>query len=85
MATPHGACRPARQRRGLLDSVCKGESVREVLEYVQFDGKELVDRLQMAVELAVRENRITHEDAGRIMKFYEESLQGYTYLEGPVD
>jgi arginine decarboxylase len=54
-----------------------------VLEYVQFDGRELVSRLQMAVEIAVREGRVTHEDAGRILKFYEEGLHGYTYLEGP--
>ena len=35
----------------------------------------------MAVEMAVREGRIDHEEAGRFVKFYEEGLNGYTYLE----
>ena len=36
-----------------------------------------------ATEAAVRENRIGYEEAGRFLKFYEEGLQGYTYLEEP--
>ncbi len=67
----------------VLDSIIKGETVREVLDYVQFNGRELTDRLQMAVEMAVRDGRITHEEAGKYVKFYEEALNGYTYLEGP--
>ena len=35
------------------------------------------------VELAVREGRISYEEAGRLLKFYEDGLQGYTYLEDP--
>ena len=31
---------------------------------------------------AVREGRITYEESGRLLEFYEEGLQGYTYLEG---
>ena len=38
---------------------------------------------QSAVEFAVREGRIDHQQAGRFVKFYEEALNGYTYLEGP--
>lgn len=67
----------------VLDSIIKGETVREVLDYVQFNGRELTDRLQMAVEMAVRDGRITHEEAGKYVKFYEEALNGYTYLEAP--
>ncbi|MFV0446436.1 MAG: biosynthetic arginine decarboxylase [Planctomycetaceae bacterium] len=65
----------------VLDSIIKGETVREVLDYVQFNGRELTDRLQMAVEMAVRDGKITHEESGRYVKFYEEALNGYTYLE----
>ena len=61
----------------------KGDTVSEVLDYVEFRGKELIDRLQSAVEFAVREGRIDHQQAGRFVKFYEEALNGYTYLEGP--
>jgi arginine decarboxylase len=34
------------------------------------------------VETAVREGRVDYEGAGRLLRFYEEGLQGYTYLEG---
>jgi arginine decarboxylase len=37
----------------------------------------------VAVENAVRENRIDHVQAGQFVKFYEEALHGYTYLEEP--
>ena len=67
----------------LLETIIKGDTVREVLDYVQFKGKDLMDRLQMAVETAVREGRIDHQQAGRFVKFYEEGLNGYTYLEEP--
>lgn len=64
-----------------LTTIIKGDSVREVLHYVQFDGKDLIGKLQTAVEQAVQEGRLDHQQAGRIVKFYEESLNGYTYLE----
>jgi arginine decarboxylase len=34
------------------------------------------------VETAVREGRIDNEGAGRLIRFYEDGLHGYTYLEG---
>jgi arginine decarboxylase len=50
---------------------------------VQFRGRDLINRLQVAVEVAVRENRIDNSQAGQFVKFYEEALNGYTYLEEP--
>ncbi len=66
-----------------LGTMLKGETVREVLEYVEFDGRDLIDRLQTDVERAVSESRINYEQAGALMKFYEDGLNGYTYLEKP--
>jgi len=67
----------------LIEAMVKGDTVSEVLDYVEFRSKELIDRLQTAVEFAVREGRVDHQLAGRFVKFYEEALNGYTYLEGP--
>ena len=67
----------------VLNQILKGETVSEVLDYVQFEGKDLMARLQVSIETAVREKRITHEEAGRFVKFYEDGLNGYTYLEEP--
>jgi arginine decarboxylase len=66
-----------------LHAIIKGDTVSEVLDYVQFKGRDLIDRLQMSVEIAVREGRIDHQQAGRFVKFYEDGLNGYTYLEEP--
>ncbi|MCH2211616.1 MAG: biosynthetic arginine decarboxylase [Fuerstiella sp.] len=64
-----------------IESIVKGDSVRDVLRYVQFDGVDLVRRMQSAVEQAVREGAINHHEAGTFLKSYEEALAGYTYLE----
>jgi arginine decarboxylase len=65
----------------VVEAVINGDSVREVLEYVEFDAKELVVQLRSSVEQAIRENRIDDQQAGRLLRFYEAGLQGYTYLE----
>ncbi len=65
----------------MLDEVIKGDTVREVLDYVQFKTDSLVAGLRRSVESAVREGRLGYEEAGRMLRFYEEGLHGYTYLE----
>ena len=67
----------------VLDAVIKGDTVREVLDYVEFDAETLVRKLRQDVELAVREGRMTFEESGRLLEFYEDGLHGYTYLEEP--
>jgi arginine decarboxylase len=65
----------------ILDSVIKGDTVREVLNYVQFSSEQLVTKLRRDVESALREGRLTYEETGGLLHFYEEGLHGYTYLE----
>ena len=67
----------------VVDAVIKGDTVREVLDYVEFDANQLVQRLRASIEQAVREGRICDGQAGRFLTFYEEGLGGYTYLEEP--
>jgi arginine decarboxylase len=67
----------------VLEAVIKGDSVREVLDYVEFNTEGLTRQFRASVELAVRESRIGYEEAGRFLRFYEDGLQGYTYLEEP--
>lgn len=65
----------------ILDNVIKGDTVREVLEYVQFNSEVLLNQFRRDVEAALREGRIGYEESGRLLRFYEEGLYGYTYLE----
>jgi arginine decarboxylase len=65
----------------VLDAVIKGDTVREVLHYVEFDAEALVTKLRSDVEAAVRSGRLSYEECGRLLQFYEDGLNGYTYLE----
>ncbi|MGA2034695.1 MAG: biosynthetic arginine decarboxylase [Thermoguttaceae bacterium] len=65
----------------VVEAVINGDTVREVLRYMQFDPDVLVDRMRTAVEQAVRSNSIDEQQAGRIMRAYRAGLDGYTYLE----
>jgi len=67
----------------VLESVIKGDTVREVLDYVEFDAETLVRKLRESVEVAVRDGLIDFEESGRLLRFYEDGLHGYTYLEDP--
>ncbi|HUF48989.1 MAG TPA: biosynthetic arginine decarboxylase [Vicinamibacterales bacterium] len=67
----------------VLGGVIKGDTVREVLDYVEFDSEMLVARLRESVEAAVHGGLMDLEQSGRLLRFYEDGLQGYTYLEDP--
>jgi arginine decarboxylase len=69
----------------ILEAVIKGDTVKEVLDYVQYSADALVTQLRKDVETALREGRIGYEESGRLLKFYEEGLHGYTYLEEAPD
>ncbi len=63
-----------------VEHVVEGDSVAEVLSYVQYSKEDLISRVRRAVEAALREKRLTMAESGRFMRRYEESLEGYTYL-----
>lgn len=65
----------------VIESFIKGDTVTDVLHYVGFHRAELVERLQSAIERSVQQGCLNNIEAGRFLKFYEEALNGYTYLE----
>jgi arginine decarboxylase len=69
----------------ILDTVIRGDTVQEVLDYVQFNARALLEQFRRDVELAVREGKVGYEESGRLLRFYEEGLYGYTYLEEAHD
>jgi arginine decarboxylase len=60
--------------------VVKGDTMTEVLGYVQYDSEDLVEKIRMRSEQALQENRITLQEAQLLLQNYERSLSGYTYL-----
>ena len=65
----------------VLETLIKGDTVKEALEYVEFDVNVLIKKMRTDVEQAVREGRLDFQECGRLLRFYEEGLNGYTYLE----
>ncbi len=64
-----------------IEHLVEGDSVEEVLGYVQYSRAELVERARRAIEVALRDNRITVEESARLRRRYDQGLSGYTYLE----
>lgn len=64
-----------------LEQVVEGESVADVLDYVQFHETVLVDRMRRQILQARKENRVSGREANAFLRFYQQGLKGYTYLE----
>jgi len=65
-----------------IDQIIDGESVADVLEYVQFDDKRLVRDIESWVTTSVKEKRISAAEGKEFLNIYRSGLYGYTYLEG---
>jgi arginine decarboxylase len=63
-----------------VEHVVEGDSVAEVLAYMQYSKDDLISRVRRSIESALRDKRLTVAESGRLMKRYEEGLEGYTYL-----
>jgi arginine decarboxylase len=66
-----------------LDCVIKGDTVREVLAYVQYSADDLLAKMRKDVERAVRLGKLSLNESKQFLRFYEAGLDGYTYLEEP--
>ncbi|MGL6094970.1 MAG: biosynthetic arginine decarboxylase [Fimbriiglobus sp.] len=66
-----------------VDTVIKGDTVTEVLHYVQYNAEKLTDHVRKDVERAVRGGKLTVAESRAFLGFYEHGLSGYTYLEEP--
>ena len=64
-----------------IDQVIDGETVAEVLDYVQYDPKKLVRQLEIWVTKSVKAGKITLEEGKEFLSTYRSGLYGYTYLE----
>jgi arginine decarboxylase len=64
-----------------IDQIFDGETVEEVLEYVQYNPKKLVRQLETWVAKSVSKGRISVEEGRDFLSDYRSGLYGYTYLE----
>ncbi len=59
----------------------EGDSVADVLSYVEYDPKAILVQFRKQAEDAVRDGLITAQERKKIMKAYASGLRGYTYFE----
>jgi arginine decarboxylase len=63
-----------------ITSIVEGDTIKEVLSYVQYSGDDLISGLNSLIDRAVRHGTMSAEDSAKFMQRYKESLSGYTYL-----
>ena len=64
-----------------IDQIIDGETVAEVLEYVQYNPKKLVRQLEQWVTKSVKSGKLSLEEGKEFLSNYRSGLYGYTYLE----
>ena len=64
-----------------IDQIIDGETVAEVLDYVQFSPKKLVRSVEAWVTTSMKAGIITPEEGREFLSNYRSGLYGYTYLE----
>lgn len=64
-----------------IDQVIEGETVAEVLEYVEYNPKKLVRNVETWVTASMKSGKITPEEGREFLSNYRSGLYGYTYLE----
>ena len=63
-----------------LGHFVKGDEIREVLSYVEYEPGVMIERVRRQAERARRQGLITFDQVKLLMKHYEDSLGSYTYL-----
>lgn len=64
-----------------IDQIIDGETVAEVLDYVQYSPKKLVRNVEAWVTTSMKDGKITPEEGRNFISTYRSGLYGYTYLE----
>jgi len=67
--------------RWRLEEVVEGDTVREVLQYVQFDPDAMRRSMRREIEAALAAKRLTLDEAVSMRRFLDQGIEGYTYLE----
>ncbi len=63
-----------------IEHIVKGDTMTEVVGYVQYDTEDMIENIRQRCEKALEENRITLAESQRLLQTYEQSLRRYTYL-----
>jgi len=59
----------------------QGDSIADVLSYVEYEPKQMLEQFRRTAEQAVRDKTINASQRQRMLRAFKDSLQGYTYFE----
>ncbi|HXV36810.1 MAG TPA: biosynthetic arginine decarboxylase [Myxococcota bacterium] len=65
-----------------IEHIVEGDAVQDVLGYVQYERRRLIEKVRQIIEGALRTNQISLEESARLLERYEQGLKEYTYLAG---
>ena len=65
----------------VIDKIIEGETVADVLEYVQFTPKRMARTVEVWATTSVKKGIISPEEGREFLSNYRSGLYGYTYLE----
>ncbi len=63
-----------------IDHVVEGDEVKEVLQYVEYNRSDLLERIRKATETSILKGTISRSEARLLLEHYERGLSSYTYL-----
>ena len=64
-----------------IEHLVRGDTITEVLSYVQYDAEDLLENMRRYTEEALEDNRMSLEESQLLLQNYERSLRNYTYLK----
>ncbi|MEN9225844.1 MAG: biosynthetic arginine decarboxylase [Thermostichus sp. DRC_bins_24] len=63
-----------------VSQVIKGDTISEVLSWVQYNSEDLAETIHHATEAALQRGQITLSEARSLQRHFEDNLRAYTYL-----
>lgn len=64
----------------LIDKIISGETISEVLDYVEYNKKELLAQVRKQIEQSIQNGNVSIPDSAQLLKNYEAGMESYTYL-----
>lgn len=69
------------QDQYLIEHRVEADSISEVLEYVEFNRKQIMENLHRIIEESLMQNKLSREEAGLLIEKFEYNLACSTYLK----
>lgn len=64
----------------MIKHIVEGDTIEEVLSYAQYDPQQLLKKLRILIEKALRSGRISNAESAKLQRKFKDALESYTYL-----